>query len=385
MKISLQYFNPFNTDYQASTVFNSLTDKKQKATIIFCTAVGFLFFGIGAVGAFRKATELVSGKSILAEKVNAAAQKVLSPHSNIDSQKDSSSSQISNPSELPQSHTPQEAPDHSNDGSQKSSNDTETYDITFEYEDSEVDDEGSDEEVETISEEKIASIPGLLEKVQAKKFLAIKDASYSLLSQNIAASFSLGTSVDDGDCFYDSIAQILSRNSTQQFTISDIRNMVHDYADKVHQNNPSENWIQTKLGNNYTEFMEHGRKIKKEAPSETPVWGSNIDCLILSRILNIPIIVHEVAESETIDLLDTNFRKSENSVVVDKSVIDKEKGVYKAHVIELIPVENDYNPNDIQSQNEPDASELKPKNISDALKEIHLGLYRQHFVPCFPK
>ncbi len=87
----------------------------------------------------------------------------------------------------------------------------------------------------------------------------------------------LGRANDDGDCLYDSIAQILSSRFKKTITIKDVRELIKEYVDALDKIDSEDNWVKSACGSKdeydkYKKTVGKGMKDllkEKGAPEDT--------------------------------------------------------------------------------------------------------------------
>ena len=133
------------------------------------------------------------------------------------------------------------------------------------------------------------------------------------LAQVLSATHeTYGHAVDNGDCFYDAIAQcltvVLKRSRYNPVTIKELREVVANEVEMLHTKDPTDNWIYKQLKNSrdlgnpeYDELRRQVRKpVNELGPRELPIWGRlNLEGQIISEHYKTQIQLCEISVVDT--------------------------------------------------------------------------------------
>lgn len=104
--------------------------------------------------------------------------------------------------------------------------------------------------------------------------------------------------VDDGDCFFDSVAKSLTVSTQKRVTIKDVRQKIAEMAEKIHRENP-DNWIRREMVGSfddaYDTFLKRvGLTVEecRERKIPAPIWGNATIAKIAAAAFGIQIRIH---------------------------------------------------------------------------------------------
>jgi hypothetical protein len=201
-----------------------------------------------------------------------------------------------------------------------------------------------------------------------------------------------GTSIDNGDCFYDSIAQGLPRDLIDTIrkhiphqNIPDrdlLRFVVSDQANSLHRNNPEHNWVHEWFNNHqfelegYEQFLQG---VAKNAENNAGVIWGRFD-------LEANLIYDWLKEKQ----IDVRFELYEFTLL-EEIIPEKE-----VQAIEKQRQEDEWPPFDFVSEpkegkcsclfiaNPPEGEPSKAFGSEQAKSIVKIALYSNHFVPVIP-
>jgi len=108
-------------------------------------------------------------------------------------------------------------------------------------------------------------------------------------------NLTLGNSMDNGDCFFDSVAQQLSILQNQTVTAKDVRLAVYQYLQEL----PAEdNWVKRKYTSptdSYEDFVEKVQYTTEErlqSGSADVIWGDDVIAEIIARIYQVNVTTY---------------------------------------------------------------------------------------------
>lgn len=141
---------------------------------------------------------------------------------------------------------------------------------------------------------KSESAPSASGEVSRSDFLKAR------LAKQLPPNRKLGKAVDNGDCFFDSVAQQLSAALKREISIKDVRLAVHHYIQKLHASNPDDNWVKKECKGNfdvsYDDLLNRIQNTKQECENTqtTPIWGNALIAKIVVEAYQVRCVVYSV-------------------------------------------------------------------------------------------
>ncbi len=158
-----------------------------------------------------------------------------------------------------------------------------------------------------------------------------------------------GQAIDNGDCFFDAFAQLLSLHLKRKVTIKELRQIVSDYVHKLDQGPEEDNWIKKMIQKEYIKmdtyesYKEYIGYTCEEALQKkwVPIWGQQgREGVILCRHFKVNLIIHEVgcnddAAAQVDDM--NNYWESDPAIYPrNETYTDKiEIGLYPGHFVPI--------------------------------------------------
>lgn len=102
---------------------------------------------------------------------------------------------------------------------------------------------------------------------------------------------------DNGDCFFDSVAQKLTIATQKRVTVKDVRTKVSEFVSDLHQQNP-DNWVKRETKGSYDDDYDTFRERMGLTVDEClargvlPVWGNATIAKITAQAYGIQIRIH---------------------------------------------------------------------------------------------
>ncbi|CRX39187.1 hypothetical protein [Estrella lausannensis] len=136
--------------------------------------------------------------------------------------------------------------------------------------------------------------------------------------------------VDNGDCFFDSVAQTLTLATQKRVTVRDVRAKVAEFVEKLHQESP-DNWVKEGARGSHDDaydiFLERVGLTVDECKERNvvPVWGNALIAKIVAEAYGIQIRVHGLGtydvDFDTLLELRTQHRDDEIYMVIERDMV----------------------------------------------------------------
>lgn len=167
--------------------------------------------------------------------------------------------------------------------------------------------------------------------IKLRKGLKNKDKFHELLIGNIPAGLVLGEAYDQGDCFFDALAQLVNRiNNTDVNSDKYLRSLCHDFYSQ--NKKLVDEWNGHEFGGiegqDYYYFVQYTmEECKRDFNNRSPIWGRpNVEGKILCRQLNLEAIcvieILEDPETKT-PILSFNLADKDTYKSIDETEAEK--------------------------------------------------------------
>lgn len=157
---------------------------------------------------------------------------------------------------------------------------------------------------------------------------------------------------DDGDCFWDAVAQQLSILEARPVTVKEVRMKCHDYLQELELGAPEENWVKKALvksfDETYASFLQNIQFTTEERFPSPPVWGDHIAAMIVSKVYDVRIQSYFVNMYEfEVECPDPDFEEEEETEY-QKAL--KEKRVFRTFTQTFKEIVTEAEYDDIQDE-----------------------------------
>ena len=186
-----------------------------------------------------------------------------------------------------------------------------------------------------------------------------------LISKALPANVKMGTALDTGDCFFDSIAQSLNSLGKGFFSAKDLRKLCHEYVVELDKKGKSnDNWI-------YQRFLADAKRLHPADEGEATQAATKS---YLHYMANIQYTQAQIEKGEGLHCTTAIWGEQD----IDGRILRKKLGI-KLHVIELLQ----------SKENLLIGHQLEGKSVAvdidyTAQDMVHIIGFNNHFVPILP-